>query len=185
MDKLAIDAVFVDYRRVKGRKCHQIVFEVPSEKWPEVYRVLGEPTIETSDWWAIAKMNGVAPEKSKGGKLAQKAGILCNEKAFQRFIAEVGRWGMAFTLSDEAPEAIAAHFIYERCGVSSRAHLDHDDEAAKAFRDLEIEYRNWLNGISPDPGAPAPGHDGTAPLAVSTAPAGSRTPAGALSQEKA
>lgn len=131
MDKLAIDAVFVDYRRVKGRKCHQIVFEVPSEKWPEVYRVLGEPTIETSDWFAIARMNGVAPQDAKGGKLAQRAGILCNEGAFKVFCKET------FGFDDPAQA------IYDQCGVSSRAHLDHDEEAGRLFIGMTKHYDVW------------------------------------------
>lgn len=131
MTKLAIDAVFVDYRRVKGRKTHQIVFEVPSEKWPEVYGVLGEPTIETSDWFAIARMNGVAPQETKGGKLAQRAGILCSEGAFQVFCKEIHG-------SDDPVQA-----IYSVCGVTSRAHLDHDDDAARAFNDMASHYNAW------------------------------------------
>jgi hypothetical protein len=131
MEKLAIDAVYVDYRRVKGRKTHQIVFEVPSEKWPEVYGVLGEPTIETSEWFAIAKMRGVAPQSAKGGKLAQRAGILCSEGAFQVFCKEV-------LGADDPVQA-----IYSVCGVSSRAHLDHDEEAGRAFTDMAKHYDVW------------------------------------------
>jgi hypothetical protein len=131
MTKLAIDATYVDYRRVKGRKVHQIIFEVPSELWPEAYRVLGEPTIETSDWFGIAKMTGAAPQQNKGGKLAQRAGILCSEGAFQRFARECGY--------DDAVK-----MVYARCDVTSRAHLDHDDGAAKAFHELDLEYQAWM-----------------------------------------
>jgi hypothetical protein len=142
MDRLAIDATYVDYRRVKGRKVHQIIFEVPSEKWPEAYRVLGEPTIETAEWFAIAKMQGIKPQESKGGRLAQKAGILCAEVGFRRFLAE--RNGNHHALSEDETK----NAIYLLCGVSSRAHLDHDDQAGRTFRELEIEYRNWLNGVA-------------------------------------
>lgn len=127
----AISATYVDYRRIKGRKVHQVIFEVPSEKWSEAYRVLGEPTIETADWFAIAKMVGAEPEKTKGGKLAQRAGILCQEGAFKIFCFEkLGR-------SDPAQA------IYARCGITSRAYLDHDDAAARAFQDLISEYDAW------------------------------------------
>lgn len=140
MDKLAIEATFVDYRRVKGRKVHQIIFEVPSEKWPDAYRVLGEPSIDASDWFAIAKMNGAEPEKVKGGKLAQRAGILCTEGGFRRFLAD--RANRPHIMNET--EATSA--VYEICGVTSRAHLDHDEEAARAFHGLDLEYRNWLSG---------------------------------------
>lgn len=137
MEKLAIDAVYVDYRRVKGRKVHQIIFEVPSEKWPEAYRVLGEPTIESSEWFAIAKMYGIAPQEAKGGKLAQRAGILCSEGGFRRFLAD--RAGRPHIMSHDEAKAE----IYRICGVSSRAHLDHDESAGKEFLSLVQEYEAW------------------------------------------
>lgn len=130
MDKLAISATFVDYRRVKGRKVHQIIFEVPSEKWQEAYSVLGEPSIETADWFAIAKMNGAEPAIAKGGKLAQRAGILSNEGGFAAFAAE-----------KHGKEPVA--LIYDFCGVTSRAHLDHDERAAAKFQELAREYDAW------------------------------------------
>lgn len=130
MDKLAISATYVDYRRIKGRKVHQVIFEVPSEQWPEAYKALGEPTIDTSDWFAIAKMHGAAPAKAKGGKLAQRAGILCDEGGFMAFAAE--KYGKD-----------AKQLIYDFCGVTSRAHIDHDDDAATKFNELTREYDAW------------------------------------------
>lgn len=70
------------------------------------------------------------PER-KGGALAQKAGILCNEGAFQLW-AEV-----------RTPDAAKA-FIYKRCGVDSRIDLDHEEEPAAKFRELCLEYQVWL-----------------------------------------
>lgn len=70
------------------------------------------------------------PER-KGGPLAQRAGILCNEGAFQLW-AEV-----------KTPDAAKA-FIYQRCGVESRIDLDHEEEPAAKFRELCLEYQVWL-----------------------------------------
>ena len=135
--KAALSATFVDYRRVKGRKVHQIIFEVPSEKWPEAYGILGEPTIDASDWFAIARMTGVEPQVAKGGKLAQRAGILCTEGGFRRFLAD--RIGRPHIISEEE----AKNEIYRICGVTSRAHLDHDQQAGSAFLNLVSEYDAW------------------------------------------
>lgn len=137
MDKLALSATYVDYRRVKGRKVHQIIFEVPSEQWPEAYRTLGEPTIESAEWFAIAKMAGAAPQEAKGGKLAQRAGILCTEGGFRRFLSDRAN-RLHIMSEDEAKSA-----IYHICGVSSRAQLDHDREAGSAFLNLVSEYDAW------------------------------------------
>ncbi|RWM29461.1 hypothetical protein [Mesorhizobium sp.] len=72
----------------------------------------------------------------KGGPVAQKAGILCNEGAF-RLWAEV-----------QTPDAARA-FIYRRCGVESRVDLDYEEEAATKFREMCLEYQVWLE--MPDP----------------------------------
>jgi hypothetical protein len=138
----ALQAVFVDYRRVKTRKVMQIIFEVPSEKWPECYAILGEPDIETSPWFGIAKMTGVQPQDAKGGKLAQRAGILCSEGGFRRFLAERG--GVQGDLTEEQ----ATWEIHRICNVTSRRFLDHDETAGRLFHEIEIEYRNWRDGIA-------------------------------------
>ncbi len=93
----------------------------PAQAAPEREQIEEPPSIETP-----------APPARKGGALAQKAGILCNEKGFQAFI-EV-----------KTPDAAKA-FIYQRCGVDSRVDLDHEPEAAAKFRDLTSEYDVWLS----------------------------------------
>ncbi len=84
-----------------------------------------------------ALMNGVEPAKAKGGKLAQRAGILCEELGFRRFLAD--RTGRQHVLSPEEAKQV----IYSACGVTSRAHLDHDDRAARCFHELDTEYSAW------------------------------------------
>lgn len=66
----------------------------------------------------------------KGGPLAMKAGILCNEKAFQKW------------LDVATPEAAKAK-IYERCEIGSRVDLDHDEAAASKFKEMTVEYDVW------------------------------------------
>jgi hypothetical protein len=143
-DQAALSAVYVDYRRVKTRKVMQIVFEVPIERWPTVYPILGEPDIDNSMWFALARLQGVPGEKLKGGSLAQQAGILCNDGTFIRWAHEHATGEEEFHgMSSEA----AAEYIRFHCGVKSRAHLDHDAEAARRFRDLKADYELWLRDI--------------------------------------
>lgn len=76
---------------------------------------------------------GKAPKSErKGGALAQRAGILCDQGAFHLW-AEV-----------KDAEA-AAEFIRKHCGVASRADLDHDAAAGLKFRDLAASYQIWLD----------------------------------------
>ncbi|WP_200875515.1 hypothetical protein [Nitratireductor basaltis] len=86
-------------------------------------------------WVAVALLEDGKNENFKGGKNAQKAGILCGEGAFQRFIGA------------NNPEQAAIR-LRQRCGVESRIHLDHDEDAAREFRNLVTEYENWTRGIA-------------------------------------
>jgi hypothetical protein len=129
-----IQAVYCDYRRIKSRKVHQIVFEIDSALWPTAYKILGEPTIETSDWVAIAKMNGAAepaptPEK-QGSNLAANAALMVKEPLFQRF------------LNCEHEETADAS-LKMRLGIKSKSELNTDAAAASRWRDLRAEFEAW------------------------------------------
>lgn len=131
----AIQASYADYRRVKGRKVLQLIFEVPLEQAPQVHEVFGEPLPDGSTWVAVARIDPTVKPERKGGKLAQKAGILCNEGAFITFLDE--------SFCETKDEETAAMFIRNWCGVHSRADLDHDELAAKKFQDLLMTYEAW------------------------------------------
>ena len=70
----------------------------------------------------------------KGGTLAQSAGIICNDHAFQMFAASKGAQRNADG---------AADLIRGACGIKSRAELDHDHAAATRFGQLMERYRDW------------------------------------------
>jgi hypothetical protein len=133
----AVAGQFVKFDAVPTRKVVRVTIEVPIEKADETLKNLGGfPDPSNAKWLGLALLKGQPAENTmKGGRLAQKAGILCNEGGFQRFC-------------DASNADEAAEYIYQRCNVSSRAHLDHDDDAARAFRDIETEYRVWLNGVA-------------------------------------
>lgn len=103
------------------------------------YEHAGE-LLETIDA-ALAAALSKEPAKSerKGGVLAQRAGIMCGEKGFWRFVAE------KHAVKIESTEA-AATWLRKDCGVDSRADLDHIPDAAEVFRDTEKAYRLWLEG---------------------------------------
>lgn len=132
MTAAAIKATYSDYRRVKGRKVLQLIFEVPIEQAPEVHQAFGEPAPDGSMWVAIARLAEGTAERPKGGRLAQKAGIMCSEAAFAEFVR-----GKKFN-------GTTAEYVHRFCQVSSRALLDHDEEAARRFHDLELSYNAWI-----------------------------------------
>lgn len=139
-DPAIIKATFSEWRMVKGRKVLQIICEVPLEAQAEVFGALGAPMPDTDTWVAIARLRPEAvatpelepPHKPKS--LAQIAGIICNEPAFWTYIKVKD--------ADEAARYVRGH-----CGVSSRAALDSNEDAALAFRTLRTDYDLWLKGI--------------------------------------
>jgi hypothetical protein len=150
--KAAFSGDYTDLRFIKSRKVCQITVEIPIEAGAAFVAAFGTPDPSTGVPVALARLTGSAgpltagegketgegsppvsePEKPKGGKLAQRAGILCNDPAFRKFIA-------ANLKIDRDP----ADYIRWFCGVNSRAQLDHNEYAANAFFDLEGRYKAW------------------------------------------
>jgi hypothetical protein len=126
----AIQARYADWRPVKGRKVLQIVLEVPLEQQNEVLKLLGAPLPDRDLWVAVAVLSDEVG-KIKGGNLSKSAAIICTQGAFWQ-------WSGA-TNADEA-----ADYIRTRCNVTSRAMIDHDEKAAREFRDMSLEYEAWL-----------------------------------------
>jgi hypothetical protein len=138
MSTAVITATWSDYRRVKSRKCIQLVFEVPMEQWPAAYKVLGEPEIETSQWFAIAKMNGAAEPapapKDHQSNLAANAALMMQEPIFTLFMREM--------VPDHRSDNVD-NLLKRYLGISSKAELNTDPAAAARWRNLRAEYEAW------------------------------------------
>lgn len=52
----AIQAVFVNHRRVPTRKAFQIILEVPEEMQSQVFDALGYPNSSMCIWVAVARL---------------------------------------------------------------------------------------------------------------------------------
>lgn len=136
---------YVDLRFIKGRKVAQIVVEIPIEAADAFLDAFKAPQSDKSVPVAIARLEpsalkqqlqqSVEMERKKGGKLAQQAGILCNEPRFMTFLSETG----ALLPAENAPE-----YLRRQCGVKTRADLDHDGNAAEVFRTIKWAYEAWL-----------------------------------------
>jgi hypothetical protein len=85
---------------------------------------------------AIARLDTSKAEKPKGGKLAQRAGILCSEGAFGKFLNE--HYGLDKMF--ETPEEIAEE-LRKLCNVKSRSEFDHSWAAGETFKDIEASYK--------------------------------------------
>lgn len=73
----------------------------------------------------------VLSTERKGAALSRAAAMMCNGAKFQRWV--VSRVGAA-------PEGVsasqhAAQFVRDACGITSRAQLDHNAQAAALFHE--------------------------------------------------
>jgi len=104
----------------------------------------GVPLNESSDHIFTA-------EKPKGGPLARLAGQWCQSPdfiAWLRGTTEQDEWMAARGDAESVPyPEIVAELIRRRCGVTSRAELDHNDLAARKFHTLLRDpFMAWQAG---------------------------------------
>lgn len=81
----------------------------------------------------------VDPDK----RLAQRAGILCADPLFWRYIQE--HHGFVFGTADENEER-AAKFVRTRCGVDSRANIKPNTDAGLTLDLIESSFICWRDG---------------------------------------
>lgn len=142
----AIQGDYVDLRFIKSRKVCQIVIEVPIEAGATFVAAFGTPNPATTVPVAIARIDPNAKAASEKAKrkwdelsIAQQAGIMCNEKGFQKYISEV-----LHQRQGEVDTDAAATYVRTLCGVNSRAAIEGNETAERKFRALRISYDNWL-----------------------------------------
>src|SRR6185503_16407996 len=103
----------------------QIVLEIPIEGMQDAIAMLGAPVPGNEVWVGIARLRTESaepealPAPRPPQKLAGQAAMLCNDEGFQRW------------LDTDAEGAAAA--LRLRSGVKSRAELDSNEAAARAF----------------------------------------------------
>jgi hypothetical protein len=131
---------YVDLKFIKTRKVAQVHIEIAIEEAAQFIAAFGAPNPSSGIPIAMARIDPNAVPERKGGKLAQRAGILCNEGAFWKFLNE------RYTREGDYVESInrAAIEVRKICEISSRLQLDHDEEAARKFKDLESSYKAWM-----------------------------------------
>jgi hypothetical protein len=144
-----IKATYSDYRRVKGRKVLQLIFEVPIEQAPQIHERFGEPAPDGSTWVAIARLNEGAAKVEKPKRSwselsrAEQAGIACQDADFRHYLAKTS-YGNLKTMD----AAVAAEAVRTRCDVKSRADLDTDHHGATRWDKLYGDYQRWKMGAA-------------------------------------
>lgn len=143
-----IKATFSDYRRVRGRKVGQLVFEVPLEQLHDAIAGLGgEPSIENDTWVAIARLEGDGTSvietaekwKPEYQHPAKACALLCQKQTFWEFVAV-----QTFGKRQCENEADAAEYVRHKCGVNTRADFATNPVALRKWQALESAYLAWL-----------------------------------------
>lgn len=76
----------------------------------------------------------------------QQAGILCNDEAFRRFVAE--RMHGVMPDLDIVPVQAAAEYLRRFCHIESRRDLATNIDARAKFRILRTEFDAWSGRIA-------------------------------------
>lgn len=82
-------------------------------------------------------------QEKKGGPLSKSAAQLCENENFQKFARETHPHEWSQIPNGAHAADAAAIILRQRCGITSRAELDHDAVGAANFRQLMREYREW------------------------------------------
>lgn len=169
MTAAAFQATYSDFKLIRSRKVVQIILEVPLENSATVLSALGGmPNPGEEIWVGVAKLDlsklqsgasapGEALAESPPGKavasrqhkpvapdkrLTQSAGILCADKAFQRFLVEAD---CAVDVNEEA----ATESLRQYCGVSSRKEIMPGTDAATHFEAMHARFLGWRDHDMP------------------------------------
>lgn len=142
-----LQATYSDLKTVKSRSVCQLILELPIEALTDVVGLFGAPVPGSEVWVAVARLRAPGAEPAsepvaavsqpelppprKPAKLAQIAGILCNEGAFQKWSGNAN--------ADEAAKWLRGH-----CNVDSRADLDTNEDAAAIFLRIRHDYDFWM-----------------------------------------
>mgnify|MGYP001197345246 FL=1 len=85
-----------------------------------------------------------APAPQKGGFLARNAALLCQDSQFRLYLDRRRAAKFNLVIPDGThTEDDARDFILQACGIESRAELDHNPQAATAYRQIRYHYQSW------------------------------------------
>jgi hypothetical protein len=148
-DPAVISGTFADLKIVKTRSVVQIVIEVPIEQGKQIVEAFGFPQPGAEIPVAVARLDEQPVKAPKRYSRAQKAGILCNDPHFQKWIATQGPYS--------ADEGGAKLGVYGLCKIQSRRELNQSLVAETAWDKLVMEFEATTERL-------AEGHDRTRPL---------------------
>lgn len=149
-DNAVVQGEYVTYSHIKTRKTFSITVEFPEEQALQVLNTLGAPVGGWSKPVAVCLLDKTVTEKtvsnstpleSEGDKVRVRAVILCKEESFARFL-DATSYNLA-----EFNEQAAKECLIDYCGIFSRSELTTNPEAQKKLKELDRQYKEWLNPV--------------------------------------
>jgi hypothetical protein len=137
------------FSKTKDGPVYRISFEVDQDLWQKFVDANTAGMIVDANMIVTArniaepkKTKEPKPDRPKGGNLAKEAGKICGVTNFQIYAKmKLEAAGAPEPIELSALDAVI--FLRAACGVDSRAELDHNKTAAKAFKDLMHDYSQW------------------------------------------
>ncbi len=157
MTNAIFEATYADFKLVKTRSTAQFIFEVPQEKANAILQMIGIPSQDTSEWFAIAKLNktengGVVPTSpavpeselvSSPATYYERARKICGIPEFQEFAWLSTNENEYKELTSIRSYDIASNYIKRVCGVRSRSEIDGNKDAMYAYDLIMNSFNHW------------------------------------------
>ena len=154
MTEHVVECSFSDFRTVKGRKVAQLILEIPIEAADHALSVLGGvPRPDADRWCALVRLDKAAAsagvnsvpkpqddahkEKSEGEKAVARAGILCNDPDFQRWVIQAA----PHSARDNAQGFGTADILRAWLGVTTRKALATDADVLERFQRIDEAFK--------------------------------------------
>ena len=118
------------FSKTKDGPIYRVSFEIKPEVWQDFVEANTKGMIINFAAEVVESQPEV-PEKPKGGPISKNAGMKCQEP-------EANEFAVAQGFNDFKT------MIYAKCGIESRAELDHDKDAAKTYAKLKSRYFRWV-----------------------------------------
>ena len=122
------------FSKTKDGAIYRVSFEIKQETWQDFVDTDTKGMIINFAAEVVERHIDapVSDKKLKGGPISKNAGMLCREKEANDFAIAQGH-----------VDGLKG-MIYAMCNISSRAELDHNEDAAKAYEKLKHRYFRWV-----------------------------------------
>jgi len=145
----ALRGTFSDFKLIRGRKCAQIVIEVPLEQADAALQALGGlPNPADERWVAVARLNPEANQKKPAEQkerrrfnelpAASQIAIACQSESYREYLRfrYVAEWIIG--------EADAGQWVKNFLGVKSKREVVPGSPAFAAWVEHYGSYEVWL-----------------------------------------